>query len=283
MVTSGPQHHHDEAIDSLTHSPKLMLPGPGTLMRGTMRSTIRRPVTCVAGFAAVIGGILLAVLTLTSRDAKTLLLRRVPGTAPVQYYFIPSAVARAGQILADSGTPPGAGNSTNTTSSNTTNGTNLTRGLPPYNELTQPPSAECDMTQMYNCLGALEARLASIKTLDGSDAETAQRFCTSMNEPFQCACRSCKLDQLGQWDYMFYHSNVTARAKQVLATMRVDAQCKKLRQIGAKNFPAGHGCNLLYETVCIDPQVGDLEPRQRLHEFIPFDSKFCPRYWRETG
>jgi len=179
---------------------------------------------------------------------------------------------RAGQILIEENI-----------TSNATNGTNATvveadpTNLPPYGESLEDPPPECDIAEMSNCLGALEAQIASLESTTQSNAETADYFCRNMKQPFQCACKACKLDELGPWDYMYYHSNITDRAKQLLAMMRVDAHCKTLRSIGAQYFPAGHGCNMLYQTVCTDPpMVKKADPRVQLAA-PPFDSHFCPR------
>ena len=216
--------------------------------------------TFVCSLVVLVG----AVLFLTPTNADQILMQKLwARKSPVKYYWIPlSSVnpiisqpssqmkVRSGQALVEES------DSGDSAAKATTPDTEL----PPYGETVEDPSPECDIAAMANCLGALESQIASLKETTESNAETADFFCRNMKEPFQCACKACQLDQLGQWDYMYYHSNVTDRAKQLLSMMRVDAQCKKLRSIGAQYFPAGHGCNMLYSTVCTDPQM--VSPRE---------------------
>ena len=193
----------------------------------------------------------------TSNDVHVLMQRK----SPVRYYWIPRASARLlhvhpGQVLEEDAGESGSNETEESSNAkNATNATNATVELPPFGESLEDPPPECDLAQMSDGLGALESQIASLQSTTESDSETADFFCRNMKEPFQCACKACKLDQLGQWDYMYYHSNITDRAKQLLAEMRVEAQCRKLRNIGAEYFPAGHGCNMLYQTVCTDPQM----------------------------
>jgi hypothetical protein len=217
-----------------------------------------------------------AVLYLTpTKDDNVLMQKLWAKKSPVRYYWIPKSSSsmkiRPGQVLEEESAPAATG------AESAEKEAKADEDTPPYGESVDNPDAECDIAQMADCLGALESQIESLKEVTESSAETADYFCRNMKEPFQCACKACKLDQLGNWDYMYYHSNITDRAKQLLSHMRVDAQCQKLRSIGAEYFPAGHGCNMLYSTVCTDPQmVGPyLRPHRYFNQpsFLPFPTR----------
>ncbi|KAJ1486405.1 hypothetical protein T484DRAFT_1789788, partial [Baffinella frigidus] len=77
-----------------------------------------------------------------------------------------------------------------------------------------------------------------------------------MKDPFTCAYKACDPAKLKTWNNEYWTQDEPAKQiisemrNQIISEMRNQARCRELKHAGPANFPPGHGCNTLYETLC---------------------------------